>query len=106
MPPATHCFIADAWVDFSYAGVFVFSMVAGATCRLIDAVYLVKGKTAVGIAIMAAAFSGVFALLVSALNTAFLSGGLLLAPLLAGVLIKIIRLLDQGKPSPVPAGNG
>jgi hypothetical protein len=99
-------FIADAWVDFSYAGVFVFSMVAGATCRLIDAVYLVKGKTALGIAVMSAALAGVFALLVSALNTAFLSGGLLLAPLLAGVLVKVIRSLDQDKLSPAPASNG
>ena len=99
-------FIADAWIDFSYAGVFVFSIVAGATCRLIDAVYLVKGKTAVGIAVMSAAFAGVFALLVSALNTAFLSGGLLLAPLVAGALVKVIRLLHQGAPSSTPASNG
>ena len=99
-------FIADAWVDFSYAGVFVFSMVAGATCRLIDAVYLVKGKTALSIAVMSAAFAGVFALLVSALNTAFLSGGLLLAPLVAGVLVKVIRSLPQGEPSSASASNG
>ncbi|MBR0704836.1 hypothetical protein JQ599_33370 [Bradyrhizobium diazoefficiens] len=95
-------FIADAWVDFSYAGVFVFSMLAGIACRLIDAVYLVNGKTAIAIAVMSAAFAGVFALLVSALNTAFLSGGLLLAPLMAGALVKTIRLLDQGAPSPAP----
>jgi hypothetical protein len=94
-------FIADAWIDFSYAGVFVFSMVAGATCRLIDAAYLVKGKTAVGIAVMSAALAGVFALLVSSLNTAFLSGGLLLAPLLAGALFVAIRLLNQTRAMPV-----
>ncbi len=88
-------FIADAWVDFSYAGVIVFSMLVGATCRLIDAVYLVNGKNALSIAIMAAAFAGVFALLVSALNTAFLSGGLLLAPLTAGLLVKTIRFLNR-----------
>jgi hypothetical protein len=88
-------FIADAWVDFSYAGVIGFSMLVGASCRLIDAVYLVNGKNALSIAIMAAAFAGVFALLVSALNTAFLSGGLLLAPLVAGLLVKAIRFLNR-----------
>jgi predicted membrane-bound spermidine synthase len=64
-------FIADAWVDFSYVGAIVFSIIAGALCRLIDAIYLVKGKTLFGIAVMAAAFAGVFALLISVLNTAF-----------------------------------
>jgi hypothetical protein len=96
-------FIADAWVDFSYAGVLVFSMIAGATCRAIDIIYLVKGKTVLGIAIMAAAFVGVFTLLVSALNTAFLSGGLLLAPIVAGALAKVIRWFNQDVPPSVPA---
>jgi hypothetical protein len=88
-------FIADAWVDFSYIGVVVFSMVAGAVCRLIDAIYLASGKTVLGIAVIAASFVGVFTLLISALNTAFLSGGLLLAPLVAGMIVMAIRLLDQ-----------
>lgn len=88
-------FIADAWVDFSYAGVVVFSMIAGAACRLIDAIYLVNGKTVLGIAVMAAAFAGIFSLLISALNTAFFSGGLLLAPLVAGAIVMTIRLLDR-----------
>jgi len=99
-------FIADAWVDFSYAGVIVFSILAGAICRLIDAIYLENGKTVLGIAIMAPAFSGVFALLVSALNTALLSGGLLLAPLLAGALVRAIRFLEQAAPPSVPVGDG
>ncbi len=99
-------FIADAWIDFSYAGVVVFSMLAGAACRTIDAIYLANGKTALGIAIMAAALGGVFTLLVSALNTAFLSGGLLLAPMLAGVLVYAIRLLEKAAPRLVSAGDG
>jgi hypothetical protein len=99
-------FIADAWVDFSYAGVVGFSMLAAATCRSIDAIYLVNGKTVLGIAMMAAAFGGVFTLLVSALNTAFLSGGLLLAPLLAGILVKAIRLLTRTEPKSIPASSG
>jgi hypothetical protein len=99
-------FIADAWVDFSYAGVIVFSIIAGAVCRLIDAIYLVNGKTVLGIAIMAAVFAGVFTLLMSALNTAFLSGGLLLAPIVASVLVKAIRVLNSTGPSPVPVSDG
>lgn len=100
-------FIADAWVDFSYGGVFVFSALAGAACRLIDLIYLVNGKTATGIAIMVAAFGGVLTLLVSALNTAFLSGGLLLAPLIAGALIGIIKLLNRNaRLTAKPAGIG
>jgi hypothetical protein len=84
-------FIADAWTDFSYAGVIVFSLVAGAFCRLIDAVFLVHGKTVVAIAVLGATFIGVFTLLSSALNIAFISGGLLLAPLFAGLLMTAIR---------------
>jgi hypothetical protein len=62
----------------------------------------VNGKTVLGIAIMAAAFVGVFTLLISALNTAFLSGGLLLAPLVAGVIVMAIRLFDRRAALPVP----
>src|SRR5262249_55973421 len=29
-------FIADAWTDFCYAGVLVYSIIAGAVCRCID----------------------------------------------------------------------
>ncbi|MEH2526346.1 MULTISPECIES: hypothetical protein [unclassified Bradyrhizobium] len=98
-------FIADAWIDFSYAGVIIFSMLAGAICRSIDAIYLVHGKTVLGIAIMAAAFVGIFALLVSALSTAIFSSGLLLAPLLAGALVKVIRLLNRIARSSRPVGS-
>jgi hypothetical protein len=80
-------------------------MLAGATCRSIDAIYLANGKTALGVAMMAAAFVGVFALLVSALNTAFFSGGLPLAPILAGVLVKAIKFRNQTGPSSMPVGS-
>jgi hypothetical protein len=84
-------FIADAWADFSYAGVIVFSLMAGAVCRSIDAIFLVRGKTVVAVAVLGATFMGVFTLLVTALNTALLSGGLLLAPILAGLLVTATR---------------
>ena len=90
-------FIADAWADFSYTGVIVFSLIAGAVCRSVDIVFLARGKTAVGIAVLGATFFGVFTLLTTALNTALLSGGLLLAPILAGVLQMISRYKFNSK---------
>jgi hypothetical protein len=88
-------FIADAWADFSYAGVVVFSLMAGAVCRSIDAIFLVHGKTVAGVAVLGATFMGVFTLLATALNTALLSGGLLLAPILAGLVVIAIRHLQR-----------
>jgi hypothetical protein len=80
-------FIADAWANFSYAGVIAFSLIAGAICRSVDAIFLAHGKTIVGVTVLGAAFIGIFTLLISALNTALVSGGLLLAPILAGTLV-------------------
>lgn len=80
-------FIADAWADFSYAGVIVFSIIAGAVCRSIDIVFLARGKSVVAVAVLAATFWGVLTLITTALNIALFSGGLLLAPILAGILV-------------------
>jgi hypothetical protein len=91
-------FIADAWADFSYAGVIVFALIAGAVCRSIDAVFLVHGKTVVSIAVLGATFIGVFTLLVTALNTALFSGGLLLAPVLASLLVMATRYFGRRQP--------
>jgi hypothetical protein len=88
-------FIADAWADFSYPGVFAFSLLAGAVCRSIDATFLVHGKTVVSVAVLGATSIGVFTLLITALNTAFTSGGLVLAPVLAGLLVTAIRYFDN-----------
>jgi hypothetical protein len=87
-------FIADAWADFSYAGVLVASIVAGAACRLVDLIFLVRGKSVVAIAILCAILWGIIVLLSTALTTALLSGGLLLAPALATMIApKILRPL-------------
>jgi hypothetical protein len=80
-------FIADAWADFSYAGVFLFSIVAGAICRGIDLVFLPYGKSAVAIAVLSASFWGVLTLITTSLNIALITGGLLIAPLLAAILV-------------------
>lgn len=84
-------FIADAWADFSYAGVIVFSIAAGAICRGIDLVFLPQGKTVVNIAVLAATFWGVLTLVTTSLNIALLTGGLLLAPLLAAIVVTASR---------------
>jgi hypothetical protein len=70
-------FIADAWADFSYPGVIIlFSLIAGAFCCSIDAIFLVHGKTVVSVT------------------------GLLLAPLLAGLLVTATRYFGQRYPLP------
>jgi hypothetical protein len=92
-------FIADAWTDFSYAGVIVASLIVGAVCRLIDAFFLVHGKTIVNVVVLGATFIGVFTLLTTALNTALLSGGLLLAPILVGLLVAATRYFGRRNPT-------
>jgi hypothetical protein len=84
-------FIADAWAAYGYAGVILFSVAAGAICRSIDIAFLAPGKSVVGIAVLAATFAGVLMLMTKALNTALLSGGLLLAPILAAILVIATR---------------
>jgi hypothetical protein len=91
-------FIADAWADFSYAGVILFSILAGAICRTIDVVFLPHGKSVVAIAVLAATFWGVLTLLTTALNIALFSGGLLLAPGLAAILITAGRYFAGKSP--------
>jgi hypothetical protein len=88
-------FIADAWADFSYVGVVVASVIAGAACRSVDAFFLVRGKTVLAIAVLAAAFFGIFTLLITALNAALWSGGLLLGPILAGLLVAATRYFNR-----------
>jgi len=99
-------FIADAWTDFSYAGVIVFSLIAGAVCRSIDAIFIVHGKTVVSVAVLGATFIGVFTLLTTALNTALLSGGLLLAPILAGLVVAVSRYFGRRQPTSSPEITG
>ena len=85
-------FIADAWADFSYAGVILYSVLVGAVCRAIDVIFLAQGKSVAAIAVLGATFWGILTLLTTALNIAFLSGGLLLAPAIAALLVMSNRL--------------
>jgi hypothetical protein len=88
-------FIADAWADFAYVGVLGFSILAGAICRGIDLTVLAGGKTVLAIAVLCATFIGVFTLITTALNIALFTGGLLLAPLLAAMLMAITRYVSR-----------
>jgi hypothetical protein len=85
-------FIADAWADFSYVGVFLYSTIAGAFCRAIDLAFLARGKSIVAIAVLSANLMGILSLLTTALNISLFSGGLLLAPLVAAIMMMASRL--------------
>jgi hypothetical protein len=95
-------FIADAWAGFSFPGVIVFSLVAGITCRSLDTIFLRRGKTVLAVAIIGVAFGGVFSLLTNALNIAMLSGGLILSPALAAVLVIAGRPVSKGGGTSAP----
>jgi oligosaccharide repeat unit polymerase len=91
----TAMFVADAWADFSYFGVVGFSIAVGMICRAIDIILLVRGKTVTAVAVLAAAFIGIYNLMISALPTSMLSGGLILPPLFVILILKSQRLVAR-----------
>jgi oligosaccharide repeat unit polymerase len=91
----TAMFIADAWADFSYFGVIGFSIIVGMVCRAIDIMLLVRGKTVTAVAVLAAAFIGIYNLMISALPTSMLSGGLILPPLFVFAILESQRLVTR-----------
>lgn len=102
----TAMFIADAWVDFSYAGVIAFSVLAGAICRSIDLLFLIRGKTVLSLAVLASTFIGVYHMMISALPAALLSGGLVTGPVIVVVILRLQRLLDgRSKMAAVASGH-
>jgi hypothetical protein len=86
-------FIADAWADFSFPGVVVASVLAGAVCRMIDIIFVAEGKSSVTIALLASSFIGIIHLMLSSIQSAMLSGGLASIPLMLLVLIKTKNVL-------------
>jgi hypothetical protein len=98
---STAMFIGDAWDAFSYAGVAGSSLAVGALCRTIDIVFLRHGRTPLSAAILSASFMGVYSLMISGLQTAAVSGGLLLSPVFALILISISRRLSAHRPPKV-----
>ena len=91
----TAMFIADAWADFSYFGVISYSIVVGMICRAIDITLLIRGKTVAAVAVLAAAFIGIYNLMISALPTSMLSGGLILPLLFVIAILASQRLLTR-----------
>lgn len=75
-------FIGDAWVDFAYGGVLAMAVLVGFVVKGVDMFVLSRGKTPLAVALLASGMYGLFQLQVTSAFTAFLSGGLLLIPLL------------------------
>ena len=74
-------YIADAWVDFGYAGVVVMSVVVGFVVKSFDIFLASQGKRPMALALIGSGTYGVYQLQVTSAFTAFLSGGLLFIPL-------------------------
>jgi len=86
----TAMFLGDAWGDFAWFGVVIASFVAGALTRWIDIQLIVlRGKSVFTVAGLALGQYGVFVALSTSLQTAMLTGGLVL-------IVPIIRLLSNG----------
>ncbi len=81
-------FIGDAWAEFGWLGVFGFSFMAGFIIRAYDRYAFRKGNTDEAACLVAGGAYGIFTLLATALNTALVTGGLLIIPVLAYALIK------------------
>lgn len=74
-------FIADAWVDFSYFGVALFSFLIGTYLSYLDYMCFRK-KNIMNIALIASAIIGTFTLINSGMITALIGFGLLTMPIL------------------------
>jgi hypothetical protein len=97
-------FIGDAWVDFSYGGVLVMSLVVGFVVKAVDIVVTSLGKTPLCVALLGSGMYGLFQLEVTSAFTAFLSGGLLLIPLLAFASAGLVNDLSRSEKATGVAG--
>src|SRR5579871_5066018 len=88
-------FIADAWVDFSYGGVLALSVLVGWVVKTADLFITNLGKTPLSVALLGSGLYGLFQLLVTSAFTAFLSGGLVLIPLLAAASSGLVNDLSR-----------
>jgi hypothetical protein len=93
-------FIGDAWVDFSYGGVLVMSLVVGFVVKSVDIFIMSLGKTALCVALLGSCMYGLFQVLVTSAFTAFLSGGLVFIPLLASASAGLVNDLSRGARTP------
>ena len=90
-------FVADAWVDFGYMGVVLTALLVGFVVKTMDIYITALGKTALAVALLAGGMYGVFQLQVTSAFTAFLTGGLLLIPLLVFAAQALINDLARGR---------
>ena len=89
-------FIGDAWVDFSYGGVLVMSLVVGFVVKGIDVFVMSLGKTPLCLALLGSGMYGLFELQVTSAFTAALTGGLVFIPLLASGSAGLVNDLYRG----------
>lgn len=89
-------FIGDAWVDFSYGGVLIMSLIVGFVVKAVDLFVMSLGKTPLCLALLGSGTYGLFQLEVTSAFTAFLSGGLLFIPLLAYASAGLVEDLSRG----------
>ena len=96
-------FVAEAWADFSYAGVLATSVVLAVSAALADLTIFSDGvKTRESAAILVCVVYGVLNASSTAAQTAMLSGGLALVPLMAAFL-KATRPRVRPAPDEGPA---
>lgn len=89
-------FVAEAWADFGYWGVFVTSLIAGSVAAMADFVVFGDGvKTREAAAILTCVVFGVLTLSATATQTALFSGGFALIPLIGAFL----KLLARARPT-------
>ena len=100
-------FISDAWVDFSYGGVFALSLIVGFVVKMVDLFIMSFGKTPLSVALLASSMYGLFQLQVTSAFTAFLSGGLVFIPLLtiASTAMGNDLIRAFGRPTPILGGG-
>lgn len=95
----TAMFMADAWAAFSWAGVVGASFLFGWVVRWIDIQLLVKrGCSCVTLAGLGLGHYGIFIAMSTALQTAFLTGGLFL-------IVPMVALLERQWPRQAPVGT-
>jgi len=80
-------FIGDAWADFGWIGVASFSFLAGFLLFSYDRFAFRNGYTDEAACLVAGGAYGIVTLMSTALNTALITGGLVLLPILAFGLI-------------------
>ena len=93
-------FIGDAWAEFAWVGVVLFSLLAGFIVRSIDIYAFRHGHSDESACLVAGCAFGVFTMLSTALNTAMITGGLALLPL-ASLLLS--RNYGRSKGTALPA---